>query len=138
MIYNEETYYIDDCLDHLIVAIKHSEIYKEYQEARRYLNAPRVQEAIAVLDDAKRKYERVERFESYLKEARVYKKEMLKAKRQLDMLPEVSHYRQCKTALQRLLDDVLKQFVHEIDDDIMIEWGQPLYQDGKKGACHGH
>lgn len=136
MIYNEETYRLDTCLDELIDAIQQSNTYQDYQKAKQALQKETVQDAICTLDEAKYRYEKVERFEAYLKEAKQYKKEMLKAKRALDYLPEVVHFRQCETALQQLLDDIIYNISSVIDDEIMIEWGHPLSQKKCKGACH--
>ncbi len=85
-------------------------------------------------------FEEVERFGTYLPEYKQIRRELQRAKRKMDMQPQMIAYRQSETALQGILDEICLEMSTVISDDIKVDAGNPFFirqnHHGCGGSCH--
>lgn len=136
MIYNEETAQLDEKVDQLIECLQHTEVFKAYQNALKKLNNPDVIQLKKQLQVAKEQYEFQVRLGQYAPQLKEKRKQMMQAKRNLDLNEAVAHFRQCESNLQGLLDQVVEALAQTVDEDILIEFGSPFTKQNCGGNCH--
>lgn len=139
MQYFEETIKLDEAIDRLVEAIECSECMQRYKEAKRDMEgSSRVVRYREDFLSAKKSFEAVASYGEYALQYQERKKEAYRLKRQLDMLEEVSYFRQCEMDLQSMLDEVATGIAHSVGDEIKVDSGNPFFTMEKRcgGNCH--
>lgn len=141
MIINEELIALDEKVDELLANIVHSDTFQQYIKAQDALNQDNdLQKDIFDFQHKKNHFEEVERFGAYLPEYKQIRRELQRAKRKMDMQPQMIAYRQSETALQGILDEICLEMSTVISDDIKVDAGNPVFirqnHHGCGGSCH--
>lgn len=141
VIINEELIALDEKVDELLANIVHSDTFQQYIKAQDALNQDNdLQKDILEFQHKKNHFEEVERFGTYLPEYKQIRRELQRAKRKMDMQPQMIAYRQSETALQGILDEICLEMSTVISDDIKVDAGNPFFihqnHHGCGGSCH--
>lgn len=134
VIYDEKWIQLDEQLHRVIVQVKQTPEYKRYIMTKKKLNQPEIQRA---RQDVIYYNEKLDERGDYMtpQEKNKVKRQLIKAKRQYDMIEEVRDYHQAMYDIQQLLDDILENITRLFSEEIMIDYGNPLNKKGCQGGC---
>ena len=139
MIYNEQMLQIDDQIDLVLKAIDQSDLLQNYQASKRQMEAdPKATLAKATFTKAKARFEEISAYGQYVSGYHEGQKEVMVAKRKLDLTESVSAFRFAETSLQSLLDEIGAQIAKAIDEEIKVDAGNPFFETGQSTSCGGN
>ncbi|WP_368252201.1 YlbF family regulator [Enterococcus sp. 2201sp1_2201st1_B8_2201SCRN_220225] len=139
MIYNEQMLQIDDQIDLVLKAIDQSDLLQNYQKSKRQMEAdPKATLAKATFTKAKTRFEEISAYGQYVPGYHEGQKEVMVAKRKLDLTDSVSAFRFAETSLQSLLDEIGAQIAKAIDEEIKVDAGNPFFETGQSTSCGGN
>lgn len=140
MIYDEQLLKVDEKVDQLLTAIRTSQSFQNYQQAKSALDQdPAVGVARKAFEAAKEDFERIAAYGNYASGYRDKQIAVFQKKRALDLLATVSVFRQAETDLQDLLDQIGGSIAHSISESVKVDAGNPFFvedNDGCRGNCH--
>lgn len=140
MIYDEKLLKVDDKVDQLLAAIRNSEVFQTYQQAKATLTEdPAVAAAQQDFLKARDAFEAIASYGAYASGYREKQIAVYQKKRKLDLLPTVTAFRQAETDLQEMLDQIGGSIAHSISESVKVDAGNPFFeedQSGCRGNCH--
>lgn len=136
--YNEETLAILDEVENVSDMIVQSDVYFEFKQAERVLNAD--DEAHLLYQaflKSKIEYDEVMRFGRYHPNYQQVMMETRRRKRAYEMLPTVMDYKMKEVELQNLIDEVISKIAFAVSKNVKIEAGNPFFQTDEHGCATG-
>lgn len=139
MIYTTAVLELEELAATLGQAITTSSLAQDYQTAQLQMAASStVAEKKAQFLAAKDKFQKVAEYGQYAPDYRQLQIAMGRAKRHLDMLPEVAAFRLAQTQLQQQLDTVTQAIAATVSAEIIVDYGNPIFHQGQKKHHHEH
>ena len=127
LIINEELLAIDEAIENLVASFLNLPEVADFKEKKKQFEEDgEIQCALADFQALKESYEQEELYASYRPDVKAKKRQLLTLKRQLDVNPLVSHYRQAETALQAILAQLSQDLSQAISEQIFVDTGLPL------------
>lgn len=127
-----------DKTDELLQMIIHSDVMKQYQDAKNRLdhNAD-AQNLINRFSNIKEDFEEVRRFGTYHPDYNNIMKNVRSVKRNMDMNPFVANFKRTERELQRFLDEISEYIARSVSDNIMVPKDGLALTDGgcASGSC---
>lgn len=139
MIYNDHLYAIEDQIEQLISSIKNSQLFRSYCYNKKAMYQD--QEVLGLIDSFVHKKTDFEKIAAYGTFAPGYKEQqraLLKAKRALDLNPQVGEFRHSENQLQVLLDEITVSIADCFSEEVKVDAGSPFFQSKSTcgGSCH--
>lgn len=139
MIYDEKMIQVDDQIDFVLKTIAQSNLLENFQESKRKMAVdPETTSAKASFTQAKRRFEEIAAYGHYVPGYQERQREVIAAKRKLDLTESVSTFRFAETSLQSLLDEIGGQIAGAIDQEIKVDPGNPFFETGQSTSCGGN
>ena len=134
MIYNDHLYAIEDQIEQLISSIKNSQLFRSYCYNKKAMYQD--QEVLGLIDSFVHKKTDFEKIAAYGTFAPGYKEQqraLRKAKRALDLNPQVGEFRHSENQLQVLLDEITVSIADCFSEEVkkrrgLIVWVYSLRQ----------
>ncbi|WP_231849629.1 YlbF family regulator [Melissococcus plutonius] len=142
MIITNQLFNIEDQITQLSSAITTSNKMKNYHQAYQKMNTSSIvlKKRQAFLN-SRESFEAIKNYDHYVPDYYKKKRDVHKAKRELDILPEVATFRQAELEIQTILDVIGTQIANTISQTIHVDTGNPFFEGKKKancgGSCHG-
>lgn len=128
MIYDEQMIEIEDAMDHLVTALRHSVIYTRYQKAQQKLaEDDEAQDLIQTFHDSQDKLSAIEPYGSYVPGAADLKKATLSAKRTMDLYPMIADYKVARLNLETVIDTISVAVANSVSAQIKVATGNPFF-----------
>lgn len=139
MIYNDALFELEDLSHDLVATVLKSPVYQTYLTTQQALRNS--QAAQQLKNDFLTQQATFEKLAAYGKYAPGYKKAqqaLFKAKRSLDLQPEVAAFKLAETELQQVLDAITQTLAETVSPEIKVAYGNPFEKSQHcKGNCHG-
>ncbi|MDR2832866.1 MAG: YlbF family regulator, partial [Streptococcaceae bacterium] len=114
--------------------IKNSLIYQTYISLKEELeNDEQVNILRQNFEKEKAQFDKIKEYGFHAPGYRELQTKTQQAKRALDMYEVVANFRQAENQLQTLLDEITQKIASCVSQDILIESGNPFFDNGKKG-----
>ena len=131
-----ETVEIIDQAEQLAKDMMNSDIAQQYFISLQKMKKDQIaQEKIKTFNSLKEAYEEVQRFGRYHPDYRTVSKAIREAKREMDLHPSISEYKQAETSLQQLLDEISMLIGHSVSPHIKVPTGNPFFESSCGGGC---
>lgn len=127
-----------DKTDELLQMIIHSDVMKQYQDAKNRLDDNEdAQNLINRFLNIKEDFEEVRRFGTYHPDYNNIMKNVRSVKRNMDMNPFVANFKRAERELQRFLDEISEYIARSVSDNIMVPKDGLALTDGgcASGSC---
>jgi len=139
MIITQNYFDIEDATSQLAQEILTSDVYKNYQEKKAAMLADTsVLPLRQDFESAKKSFDQIKEYGFHAPDYREKQAQVHKAKRALDMKTSVAEFRLAESDLQNLLDGITKTIASSISEDILVDAGNPFFNEGKKGHHCNH
>lgn len=139
LIANLETARVLDHADNLANMIITSDIFYDYTNCRQAIASDeQAQQLIHKFLIVKAKYEEVQRFGRHHPDFKPVIREMMTAKRTMDLYPPIAEFKRSEKKLMDLLAAISTEVAHSVSDSIMVPNGDPSFDRGcaSNGSCH--
>lgn len=137
MIFTEEVFEIEDCVQELCDKIMASSVANDHLNYRYLIaNTPATQQKEQSFIKAREAYERVEAYGKFAPDYTEKRRKLRQEKRQLDMDEHVSAFRISERELQEVLDRISYDIAQKVSVNIKIDAGNPFFEFATKG-CGG-
>ena len=137
MIYTEEVFAIEDCIEELCEQLVQSPVVQEHLNNRLRINrSSETKEREKKFMVAREAFERIEAYGKHAPDYTEKRRQLRQQKRQLDMDENVSAFRVSERELQEVLDRLTYEIAQSVSPDIKINAGNPFFEFAQKG-CGG-
>ncbi|MFT8317235.1 MAG: YlbF family regulator [Sporolactobacillus sp.] len=138
MIATLESVTLFDQAEALASMITQSECYINYMKLRKLVST-RTQSQKLIQDFLliKEKYDEVQRFGRYHPDYKKVIRQMMDAKRAIDMDSAISDYKQAEKELENLLHAVSQELAGSVSSSIMVPTGDPFFDRSCSTGCGG-
>ncbi len=139
MIYTTETLQLEEKVEDLLKAFYQSELSETYRGAKKeLLESPELAEKKATFLKAKEAYDKIADYGSHAPGYKETYRALRKAKRSVDLVPEMENYKLAETNVQDALDQVAYRICKFVAEDIKVDYGNPFFhKETSHHSCHG-
>ncbi|GGL44916.1 YlbF family regulator [Sporolactobacillus putidus] len=125
-----------DETDDLAQMFIHSEPYARYADCRAQIDRDETAQAlIRHFVQVREKYNEVQRFGRYHPDFKAVVRQMMEAKRAVDLNPLVAEYRKAENEVGSLLGQVSLQLARAVSDSIKVPTGDPFFDRSCGTGC---
>lgn len=138
MIATMESVTLLDEADELADMLIHSECYEAYMSCRKAMEEnEQAQALIRHFIDIREKYNEVQRFGRYHPDYKQVIKQMMDAKRDVDMDPLIAQFKAAEKEMNDLLGRISLELARAVSESVKVPTGDPFFDRACSSGCGG-